>query len=196
MTEEESVKAGVAGSVAKFGDLHGAINCAGVGGATTTLSRRGVHPMGVFDFILKVNLYGSFNVARFAAEQMAKQPEMKEGGRGVIINTASVAAFDGQKGQAAYAASKGALVSMALPMARDLARYGIRVVTIAPGIFATPMMVAMPEQVKQSLIKDVVAPKRLGGPDEFAAMAAHVIDNQMLNATCVRLDAGIRMSNL
>jgi len=196
VVEEESVSAALQAVVARFGALHGVVNCAGVASATKTLSNKGPHPLSIFDFVMKVNVYGSFNLARMGAEIMAKNQPDADGLRGVIINVASVAAFDGQKGQAAYAASKGALVSMALPMARDLAQTGVRVVTIAPGVCGTPLMQAMPENVTNALLKDVVAPRRFGKPSEFALCVLQIIENPYLNATCIRLDGGIRMSNL
>jgi 3-hydroxyacyl-CoA dehydrogenase/3-hydroxy-2-methylbutyryl-CoA dehydrogenase len=196
VTSEESVKKAVAGTVEKFGRLDGVVNCAGVGSATTTLSKRGPHPLALFDMVTKINLYGTFNVARFGAEAMAKNEPDASGLRGVIINVASVAAFEGQKGQVAYAASKGAVVAMSLPMARDLSRYGIRVMAIAPGIMDTPMMKMVQPKVKDNLLTSVVAPKRFGHMSEFAHLVKTIIDNKYLNAQTIRMDAGIRMANL
>mmetsp|Transcript_17415 Transcript_17415/g.34218 ORF Transcript_17415/g.34218 Transcript_17415/m.34218 type:complete len:261 (+) Transcript_17415:118-900(+) len=194
-TNEDSIKAAVQGAAAKFGSVHGVVNCAGVGSATTTINKKGgVHDSGIFDFVLKVNLYGTFNTAKYAAAEMAKNEPDANGLRGVIINTSSVAAFDGQKGQAAYSASKGAVTGMTLPMARDLGTYGIRVVTICPGIMETPLLAAASEKVKTGLSLSVVAPKRLGKPEEFAHMCTSIIDNAYLNGECIRLDGAIRMA--
>ncbi|GBG34250.1 3-hydroxyacyl-CoA dehydrogenase type-2 [Hondaea fermentalgiana] len=193
-TKEESIKAAVQGAAAKFGGVHGVINCAGVGSATTTINKKGgVHDSGIFDFVVQVNLYGTFNASKYAAAEMAKNEPDENGLRGVIINTASVAAIDGQKGQAAYSASKGAVTGMTLPMARDLGTYGIRVLTILPGIMETPLMAAASDKVKTGLALSVVAPKRLGKPEEFAHMCTAIIDNGYLNGECIRLDGAIRM---
>lgn len=196
VTSEESVKKAIAATVEKFGALHGVVNAAGVGSATKTLGKAGPHPLKLFDLVCKINLYGTFNVARYGAEAMAKNEPDESGLRGVIINVASVAAFEGQKGQVAYAASKGAVVAMSLPMARDLARVGIRVNCIAPGVMNTPLMQMAPQKIKDNLLMSVVAPKRLGHVDEFAHMAAALIDNKYMNAQTVRMDGGIRMANL
>jgi len=192
-TIEESIKAAVDGAKQKFGAIHGAVTCAGVGAAMTTISKKGVHDSGVFDFVMKVNVYGVFNLAKYAAKYMAENEPDQHGLRGVIVNCASVAAIDGQKGQAAYGASKGAVASMTLPMARDLGSYGIRVNTICPGIMSTPMMAAASEKVRQGLAVSVVAPKRLGLPEEFAQLTLAIIDNSYLNGETIRLDGGIRM---
>lgn len=196
VTDEKSCKAGVAATMEKFGNVSGVVNCAGVGSATTTLGKRGPHPLALFDMVMKINLYGTFNVARFGAEAMAKNEPDASGLRGVIINVASVAAFEGQKGQLAYAASKGAVHAMSLPMARDLARVGIRVNVIAPGIMDTPMMQMAPQKIRDNLMTSVVAPKRFGDMGEFAHMCCALIDNKYMNGQTVRLDAGIRMANL
>ena len=167
-------------------------NCAGIGWAQRTTSRSGPHDLKYFELVIRVNLIGSFNVIRLAATQMSNQEPVGEE-RGVIVNTASIAAFDGQIGQAAYSASKGGVVSMTLPIARDLAPRLIRVVTIAPGTFDTPMMAGMPEPLRQSLAQQVPFPPRLGRPEEYAALAQHIVENQMLNGTVIRLDGAIRM---
>ena len=196
VTDEGSVQAAIDGAVARFGtaQLRGVVNCAGVGAAMTTVGRSGAHDAGVFDFVLKVNLYGTFNFCKLVAAKMIEQ-RGKEA-HGVLINVASAAFQDGQKGQVAYAASKGAVVSMALPMARDLARWGIRVCTVAPGTIATPMMRSASDRVRAKLLADTIWPKRMGEPAEFAALVAHLIENDYVNAEVIRLDAGVRMSNL
>jgi NAD(P)-dependent dehydrogenase (short-subunit alcohol dehydrogenase family) len=196
VTKEESVKKGVEACVAAFGRLDGIVNSAGVGSATTTIGKRGPHPISLFDIVMKINLYGTFHGCRFAAQAMANNEPNESGLRGCIINVASVAAFEGQKGQVAYSASKGAVAAMSLPMARDLARYGIRVNVIAPGTMATPMMQAVSDQVKENLLNSVVAPKRMGHMSEFAALACHIFDNEYLNAQTYRIDGGIRFANL
>ncbi|MFS0827711.1 SDR family NAD(P)-dependent oxidoreductase [Pseudomonas phoenicis] len=177
-----------------FGSLHGLINCAGIVAGEKVLGKQGPHALDSFVRVIGVNLIGSFNLMRLAAAAMADNPANAEGERGVIINTASVAAFDGQIGQAAYAASKGAIASMTLPVARELARHGIRVMTIAPGIFETPMMAGMSEDVRASLAAGVPFPARLGRPEEYAALARHIIENSMLNGEVIRLDGALRMA--
>ncbi len=194
VVDEAGVATAVATAINTFNNLHGVINCAGVAIATKVLSSRGIHSLDAFNKIIQVNLVGTFNVIRLAAEVMAQNEPNDGGERGVIINTASVAAFDGQIGQAAYAASKGGIVSMTLPLARELARYGIRVVTIAPGIFDTPMLAGLPEKARISLGEQVPFPSRLGDPKEFAALAHHIIENPMLNGEVIRLDGAIRMA--
>lgn len=169
------------------------VNCAGIGNAIKTLSKDGPFPLKGFKKVVEVNLFGTFNVLRLAAERIAKTEPVGEE-RGVIINTASVAAFDGQIGQAAYSASKGGVVGMTLPIARDLARELIRVVTIAPGLFKTPLLGSLPEEAQQSLGKQVPHPARLGDPDEYGALAVHIIENPMLNGEVIRLDGAIRMA--
>eukprot|EP00753_Platysulcus_tardus_P022081 PLAT9261.1.p1 GENE.PLAT9261.1~~PLAT9261.1.p1 ORF type:complete len:276 (+),score=74.86 PLAT9261.1:35-829(+) len=196
VTDADAVDAAISSSAERYGRFIAAVNCAGVGAAAKTLSRGEPHDLELFQFIMRVNVEGSFNVCRFAAKVMAKQRPDGHGCRGLLINTASIAAFEGQRGQLAYAASKGALVSMALPMARDLAKYGIRVVTIAPGIFDTPLMASASERVRASLLSDVIAPKRFGKPYEYASAVLTLLDNAYFNATVLRLDGGIRMSNL
>ena len=193
VASEGDVKAAIALAVDTFGGLHGVVNCAGIAIAEKVLGKRGVHDLGAFTRVLQVNLIGVFNVIRLAVEVMAQNPPGASGERGVIINTASVAAFDGQIGQAAYAASKGGVVAMTLPLARDLASLGIRVMTIAPGVFATPMLAGLPEAAQASLAQQVPFPSRLGDPSEYAALAGHIIENQMLNGEVIRLDGAIRM---
>lgn len=194
VVDEQAVQTAVSTATETFGGLHGAINCAGVAIAVKVLGRKGVHPLDQFSKVIRVNLIGSFNVIRLAAAVMAESEADAAGERGVIINTASVAAFDGQVGQAAYSASKGGIVSMTLPIARELARHGIRVMTIAPGIFDTPMLAGLPEKARLSLGEQVPFPSRLGQPAEFAALAQHIIENQMLNGEVIRLDGAIRMA--
>ena len=169
------------------------MNCAGIGNAITTVNKNGAFPLDAFKKIIDVNLIGSFNMLRLAAERMSKQEPLGEE-RGVVINTASVAAFDGQVGQAAYSASKGGIVGMTLPIARDLARFGIRVNTIAPGLFLTPLMKGLSEEAQRSLASQVPFPSRLGDPSEYAALAVHIVENAMLNAETIRLDGAIRMA--
>jgi NAD(P)-dependent dehydrogenase (short-subunit alcohol dehydrogenase family) len=194
VTDEQSVAGAVEAALDGFGGLHGAINCAGIAIAEKTLGREGPHALGSFSKVIQVNLIGTFNVIRLAAEAMQKNEPLESGERGVIINTASVAAFDGQMGQVAYSASKGGVVSMTLPVARDLARSGIRVMTIAPGIFDTSMLAGLPEEARESLGKQVPFPARLGRPEEYAALARHIIENEMLNGEVIRLDGAIRMA--
>ena len=176
-----------------LGPLRVAVNCAGTGNAIRLLGRNGVFPLAEFTKIVNINLIGTFNVIRLAAERIAKQDLVGEE-RGVVVNTASVAAFDGQIGQAAYSASKAGVAGMTLPIARDLASHQIRVVTIAPGLFDTPPMAAAPEELRAALGKQVPHPSRLGDPDEFAELVAHVVANPMLNGEVIRLDGAIRMS--
>jgi len=178
----------------RFGALAGVINCAGIVHGEKMLGKDGPHSLAGFVRAINVNLIGSFNMTRIAAEEMAKAPPNAEGERGVVVFTASVAAFDGQIGQAAYSASKAALVGMTLPVARELARYGIRVMTIAPGIFETPMMSSLSREVQESLGKMVPFPPRLGRPDEFASLVREIIANPMLNGEVIRLDGAIRMA--
>ena len=190
--EEDSVQSAVQAAVDTFGSLHGLINCAGIGVAERVLGKNG--PMSLATFTREINLIGTFNTIRLAAEAMANNAPMEDGGRGVIINTASVAAFDGQIGQAAYSASKGGIVAMTLPIARELARFGIRVMTIAPGTFDTPMMGNLSEDARRSLGQQIPFPSRLGRPSEYAALARHIIENDMLNGETIRLDGAIRMA--
>jgi NAD(P)-dependent dehydrogenase (short-subunit alcohol dehydrogenase family) len=177
----------------QLGGVHGLLNCAGIVLGEKTLGRDGVHALASFTKVVQINLIGTFNMIRIAAQAMSESSSNEHGERGVIINTASVAAYDGQIGQAAYSASKGGIVGMTLPIARDLARNGIRVCTIAPGIFETPMLMNMPDEVRDSLGKQVPFPPRLGKPDEYAALAQHIIENVMLNGETIRLDGAIRM---
>jgi NAD(P)-dependent dehydrogenase (short-subunit alcohol dehydrogenase family) len=193
VTSEESVAAAIAAATQAMGRITAAINCAGIASAAKTLGRDGPHPLDMFKRTIDVNLVGSFNVARLAAAQMAKNAPAPDGARGVIINTASVAAFDGQKGQAAYSASKGGIVGMTLPMARDLGREGIRVMTIAPGLFLTPMLMGLPEDVQASLAADVTCPQRLGDPAEYGALARFIVECGYLNGEVIRLDGALRM---
>ncbi|WEJ74542.1 3-hydroxyacyl-CoA dehydrogenase [Pseudomonas sp. PSE14] len=191
---EADGKAAVQLALDTFGALHGLANCAGVAPAEKVIGRNGVHGLESFTRTVNINLIGTFNMLRLAAEAMVQNEPDAGGERGIIINTASVAAFDGQIGQAAYSASKSAVVGMTLPIARELARSGIRVMTIAPGIFETPMMAAMPQEVRDSLGASVPFPPRLGRPDEYAALARHIIENTMLNGEVIRLDGAIRMA--
>lgn len=194
VVEEESAQAAIKTALDTFGGLHVAINCAGIGVAEKTIGKRGPASLAGFSRVISVNLIGTFNVIRLAATAMAENTPNEQGERGVIINTASVAAYDGQIGQAAYSASKGGIVGMTLPIARDLASYGIRVMTIAPGLFDTPLLAGLPEPAKQSLGQQVPFPSRLGQPSEYAALAKHIIENPMLNGEVIRLDGAIRMA--
>lgn len=194
VTDEAAVQAAIAMAVREFGALHGAICCAGVAPGERVLGRDGPHSLASFSRAVQINLVGTFNVARLAAAAMAGNQPDAGGERGVIINTASIAAFDGQIGQAAYAASKGGVVSMTLPLARELARFGIRVMTIAPGIFDTPMVAGFPEEVRRSLGQQVPFPSRLGRPEEYAALVRHIVENPMLNGEVIRLDGAVRMA--
>lgn len=194
VVSEADVRTAVSQAVSTFGGLHGVINCAGIAIAEKVIGRSGVHRLDAFSKVIQVNLIGTFNVIRLAAVAIAEAEPNDAGERGVIINTASVAAFDGQMGQVAYSASKGGVVGMTLPIARDLARYGIRVMTIAPGIFETPMLAGLPEKARISLGEQVPFPSRLGRPDEYAALAQHIIENEMLNGEVIRLDGAIRMA--
>jgi NAD(P)-dependent dehydrogenase (short-subunit alcohol dehydrogenase family) len=194
VTDEASVQKAVSAAVEAFGSLQGAVNCAGIGPAERVLGKSGPHSLANFTRVVQINLIGTFNVLRLAAAAMAQASADDEGRRGVIINTASVAAYDGQIGQAAYSASKGGIVAMTLPAARELARFGIRVVTIAPGIFDTPLLAALPEAARLSLGQQVPFPPRLGKPDEFAALARHIVENDMLNGEVIRLDGAMRMA--
>ena len=194
ITREEDGCVAVAQALEAFGALHGLVNCAGIAPAEKVLGRNGAHGLDSFRRTVEVNLIGSFNLLRLAAEVMAQNTPIAGGERGVIINTASVAAFDGQMGQAAYAASKGGVAALTLPAARDLARSGIRVMCIAPGVFETPMMAGMPQEVRDSLAANVPFPPRLGRPDEYAALVRHIVENAMLNGEVIRLDGALRMA--
>jgi len=193
VTSEESVGNAIQTATDQFGALHGAISCAGVGVAIRTISKMGPHPLDAFQTVLHINLIGTFNVLRLAAHAMAQNEPGESGERGVIVNTASVAAYDGQIGQCAYAASKAGIVGLTLPAARDLARHAIRVVTIAPGLFDTPLLAALPEENRQALTANIPFPNRLGRPSEFADLVKHIIENPMLNGETIRLDAALRM---
>ncbi len=192
VANEADAKGAVAAAVAN-GPLRVLINCAGIGNAITTVNKNGPFPLDAFTKIINVNLIGTFNVLRLAAEAMSKSDPVSEE-RGVIVNTASVAAYDGQVGQAAYSASKGGIVGMTLPIARDLARFGIRVNTIAPGLFLTPLMKGLPEEAQRSLGAQVPFPPRLGDPSEYAMLAVHICENPMMNGETIRLDGAIRMA--
>lgn len=194
VTDEASVQQAVTLACQTFGGLHGSIQCAGIVLAERVLGKIGPHPLDKFVRVIQINLIGTFNVIRLAADAMSKNEPAAGGERGVIVSTASVAAFDGQIGQAAYAASKGGVVGMTLPLARDLARHGIRVMAIAPGIFETPLLAGLPEPARQSLSQQVPFPPRLGRPEEFAALARHILENEMLNGEVIRLDGAIRMA--
>jgi len=193
VTDENSVQNAVDKTISAFGAIHFVINCAGIGTAAKLISKKGPMPLDLFNKTIQVNLVGTFNVIRLAAQKMVENTPNEDGERGVIINTASVAAFEGQIGQVAYSASKGGIVGMNLPLARELAPYGIRVLTIAPGIFETPMLASLPEKVRDALGKMVPFPQRLGRPAEFAALTQHIIENAMLNGEVIRLDGAIRM---
>lgn len=194
VTSEEQVQAAVDLAVSAFGNLYGVVNAAGIGPAAKVLGRNGPHPLDLFEKTVRVNLVGTFNVIRLAAAVMAQNTPLETGERGVIINTASIAAFDGQIGQPAYAASKGGIVGLTLPVAREFAALGIRCVTIAPGIFDTPLLAALPEAARVSLGQQVPFPSRLGRPAEYAALARHVIENEMLNGEVIRIDGALRMA--
>jgi NAD(P)-dependent dehydrogenase (short-subunit alcohol dehydrogenase family) len=193
VTDEEQVRAAIAAAAEHAGALHIVVNCAGIGMAMRTLGREGPHNLGAFNRVLQVNLLGTFNVIRLAAELMQHNEPNGEGERGVIVNTASVAAYDGQIGQAAYSASKAGVVGMTLPIAREFGRFGIRVVTIAPGVFETPMLGGLNDETREALVKDAVFPGRLGRPAEYALLARQIIENPMLNGETIRLDGGLRM---
>ncbi|MBI5257063.1 MAG: 3-hydroxyacyl-CoA dehydrogenase [Burkholderiales bacterium] len=193
VSQESDAQAAVAAALA-LGKLCGLVNCAGIAPAVKTVGKDGAHPLGTFSKVVGVNLIGTFNMIRLAAEAMCKNSPEPTGERGVIINTASVAAYDGQIGQAAYAASKGGVVGMTLPIARDLARNGVRVMTIAPGIFGTPMLFSMPQDVQDALAASVPFPSRLGRPEDYAKLVHQIVTNDMLNGEVIRLDGAIRMA--
>ncbi len=194
VSSEADGRAAVAAAVQAFGGLQGLVNCAGVATGEKVSGKEGPHRLDSFARTVTINLVGSFNMIRLAAAQMATQAPNAGGERGVLVNTASVAAFDGQIGQAAYSASKAGVVGMTLPIARELARSGIRCMTIAPGLFETPMMAGLPQDVQDSLGRTVPFPPRLGRADEYAALVLHIIENQMLNGECIRLDGALRMA--
>jgi NAD(P)-dependent dehydrogenase (short-subunit alcohol dehydrogenase family) len=193
VTSEADVQKAVQQTVERFGTIHINVNCAGTGAAMKTTSKGGPMPLEIFAKVIEINLIGTFNVLRLCATQMAKNTPNADGERGVIVNTASVAAFDGQIGQAAYSASKGGVVGMTLPIARDLASIGVRICTIAPGTFDTPMLAMMPDHMRQALAAQIPFPSRLGQPSEFAALARHIVENAVLNGETIRLDGALRM---
>lgn len=194
ITSEEQVQRALDAAVAAFGSLHGVVNCAGIATAARTVGKQGPHPLDAFERVVRVNLIGVFNVVRLAVALLAQNEPDAGGERGIIVNTASIAAFDGQIGQVAYAASKAGIAGMTLPLARDLAGLGIRVMAIAPGIFDTPLLGSLPEAARASLGQQVPFPSRLGHPDEFAALVVHIVENQMLNGEVIRLDGALRMA--
>ena len=194
VTSEADGKAAVEAAVKGFGGIHVLVNCAGIGVAERTVGKEAPHDLARFTKVITINLIGTFNMIRLAADAMIKAGPNAAGERGVIINTASVAAYDGQIGQAAYSASKGGVVGMTLPIARDLSRNGVRVVTIAPGLFLTPMLLGLPKEAQDSLGKQVPFPSRLGKPEEYASLAKHIVENEMLNGETIRLDGAIRMA--
>ena len=194
VTSEADVQRALDTAVQSFGGVHGAVNAAGIGVAERVLGKEGPQPLANFTRVIHINLIGTFNVIRLAAATMSKNEPNEAGERGVIVNTASVAAFDGQIGQAAYSASKGGIVGMTLPIAREFARVGVRVMTIAPGTFDTPLLAGLPEAARQSLAQQVPFPSRLGRPAEYAALVRHIFENEMLNGEVIRLDGAIRMA--
>jgi NAD(P)-dependent dehydrogenase (short-subunit alcohol dehydrogenase family) len=194
VADDAGVQVAIKKTIDAFGAIHIAINCAGGAAPMKVLSRKGPMPLAAFNRTIQINLVGTFNVIRLALEQMVKNEPQEDGEKGVIINTASVAAFDGQIGQADYSASKGGIVGMTLPIARECAEYGIRVMTIAPGLFNTPLLQGLPEAARESLGKMVPFPQRLGYPQEFAQLVQHIIENRMLNGEVIRLDGAIRMA--
>jgi len=194
ITDEANVQAAIDKTIEAFGAIHIAVNCAGVGIPAKVLGKEGPMSMDHFNKVVQINLMGTMNVVRLAAEKMVKNQGSDDGEKGVVINVASVAAFDGQIGQAAYSASKAGVAGMTLPIAREFAEYGIRIMTIAPGIFRTPMVEGLPENVQEALGKMVPFPKRLGEPSEFAALVQHIVENAMLNGEVIRLDGAIRMA--
>jgi len=193
VTMEEEVQQAINMALEKYGAIHGVVNCAGLGTSTRVVGKKGIFPLDEFNFVIQVNLVGTFNVIRLAAAAMANNDANDFGEKGVIVNTASVAAFEGQIGQAAYAASKAGIVGMTLPIARDLASYGIRVMTIAPGIFNTPLMAMAPPEVKDALGKQIPFPPRLGEAPEFAHLVKAIFENPMLNGETIRIDGAVRM---
>jgi NAD(P)-dependent dehydrogenase (short-subunit alcohol dehydrogenase family) len=193
VSSEEQVKTAL-DVATNFGGLHGVVNAAGIGPAAKVLGKNGPHPLDLFEKTIRVNLIGTFNVIRLAAAVIAQNAPEASGERGVIVNTASIAAFDGQIGQPAYAASKGGIVALTLPVAREFASLGIRVVTIAPGIFDTPLLASLPEAARVSLGQQVPFPSRLGRPAEYGALVQHVVENEMLNGEVIRLDGALRMA--
>jgi NAD(P)-dependent dehydrogenase (short-subunit alcohol dehydrogenase family) len=193
VTDETEVEAAVAGAVEALGGIRLAVSCAGIGWAERTVGKNGPANLQPFETVIRVNLIGTFNVLRLAAAAMSENEPGDDGERGAVVMTASIAAYDGQIGQTAYSASKGGVVSLTLPAARDLSRLGIRVCTIAPGLFDTPLLAALPESAREALGQQVPFPSRLGQPDEFAALACHIAENRMLNGETIRLDGALRM---
>jgi NAD(P)-dependent dehydrogenase (short-subunit alcohol dehydrogenase family) len=194
VTDEGQVQAAVDLCVSAFGGIHGAVNCAGVAPGERVVGKNGPHALASFERAVRINLLGTFNVIRLAAAKMSVQAPLASGERGVIVNTSSVASMDGQIGQAAYAASKAGVNGMTLPIARELSKFGIRVMTIAPGIFDTPMLQGMSEEIRASLGAQIPFPSRLGRPEEYAALVRHIIENEVLNGEVIRLDGAIRMA--
>jgi NAD(P)-dependent dehydrogenase (short-subunit alcohol dehydrogenase family) len=194
VADSASAEAAIAAAAKAHGPARVLVNCAGIGVAKRVIGRDGAMPLADFDRVIKINLIGSFNMLRLASAPMSKLEPLANGERGVVINTASVAAYDGQIGQAAYSASKGGIVGMTLPIARELAQFGIRVMTIAPGLFLTPLLAGLPQEAQDSLAAAIPFPHRLGQPEEFASLALHMIDNPYLNGEVVRLDASLRMA--
>ena len=194
VTNEESINKALLKSISNFGPINLVVNCAGIGVTNKVLSKEELHSTKIFEKVINVNLNGSFNVSKLAFSKMKDNPLGKNECRGVIINTASIAAFDGQIGQAAYSASKGGVVALTLPLAREFARYNIRICTIAPGLFETPMMAGLPEKAYQSLVESTVFPKRLGKPEEYAQLVISIFENNMLNGEVIRLDGSLRMA--
>jgi 3-hydroxyacyl-CoA dehydrogenase / 3-hydroxy-2-methylbutyryl-CoA dehydrogenase len=190
---EDDVRQAIRKAIESFGKINVAINCAGVVNPGKLVGRKGPLALEAFNKVLQINLVGTLNVVRLAVEQMMNNVPGEEGEKGVIINTASIAAFEGQIGQVAYSASKAGIVGMTLPIAREISDYGMRIVTIAPGIFDSPMMAGLPPAVKEDMAKTVPFPRRLGNPAEFAQMALHIMENKMLNGCCIRLDGALRM---
>jgi NAD(P)-dependent dehydrogenase (short-subunit alcohol dehydrogenase family) len=194
VTNEESINKALLKSISNFGPINLVVNCAGIGVTNKVLSKEELHSTKIFEKVINVNLIGSFNISKLAFNKMKDNPLEKTEFRGVIINTASIAAFDGQIGQAAYSASKGGVVALTLPLAREFARYNIRICTIAPGLFETPMMAGLPEKAYESLVESTVFPKRLGKPEEYAQLVISIFENNMLNGEVIRLDGSLRMA--
>jgi NAD(P)-dependent dehydrogenase (short-subunit alcohol dehydrogenase family) len=192
VADEPTVQQAIAGAC-ELGTLRGVINAAGIAIAEKVIGKNGTHTLEAFNRVIRVNLIGTFNVIRLAVTAMSANAPTAGGERGVIVNTASVAAYDGQIGQAAYSASKGGIVGMTLPIAREMARYGIRVMTIAPGVFETPLMAGLPKQAQESLAQQIPFPARFGRPDEYAALVRHIVENEMLNGEVIRIDGALRM---
>jgi NAD(P)-dependent dehydrogenase (short-subunit alcohol dehydrogenase family) len=195
VTDADQIQGAIAMATGQFGRLSGAVNCAGILAAGRVVGKNGPHDLALFERAVRINLIGTFNVLRLAAAAMTANPPTSDGERGVIVNTASVAAFEGQIGQSAYSASKGGVAALTLPAARELARFGIRVAAIAPGLFETPMMAGMTEEVRASLVEQCVFPARLGRPEEFALLVRQIVENPMLNGCVIRLDGALRMGS-